>query len=564
MGILSTTDKMIYMLTPIKMPLLNIKLPLVAFYIVMPVFVLALQFNLLYIIREYKKQLSRIDKKHPDDIKSLPFGLYEGALFLKGTLSKILKFVLIILLLVLPPFILASFWFRFADFQNLTISNLEFVFILISLAISLYFSDILIKKSKKNNIIKIIISLMFILSITFYQLFVIVPFASRDISFSKVKNVYKFIESIDNKEIEGTLRIFGINNLREWFLPILIVKSELLIPVDKEKLELLKNLNTSKKQKSLLLYSLPFDRSHRNFKFADFSHSIMIHTNFYEANLQGSELNDAHLEGSYLDYVHLEGSNLWGAHLEGSHLWGAHLEGSHLISAHLEGTHLRGAQLEGSHLRGAHLEGSDLSDAHLEGSDLGYVHLEGSDLSYAHLEGSDLRDAHLEGSDLSYAHLEGSDLGYVHLEGSDLRGADLEGSNLSGAHLEGSNLWKAKLQGSFLLVTNLKSVVTKKKFSPFIKNIKYSTDLENIDRSKLTKKEVVKLVNIIKPYKNNINGFKQQLSQAIGIDPLKWIYSQWVIAGKLTPKEIEEINKSITNPKARKFMGLPPVEKGLK
>jgi hypothetical protein len=57
LAILGTTDKMLYMETPLKMPLLNIELPLLAFYAVMPLFLLVSYFHLLYTFHSYRNFL---------------------------------------------------------------------------------------------------------------------------------------------------------------------------------------------------------------------------------------------------------------------------------------------------------------------------------------------------------------------------------------------------------------------------------------------------------------------------------------------------------------------------
>ncbi len=125
LSVLATTDKMIFLETPIKVPLLNIELPLVAFYTVAPIFLLIIHFNLLYIFSNYKEFLRDTSERYPSLIKSLPFGIYEGILF-NGRLNKVLKFVFSILLYILPILTLFAFWFRFADYQNFLIRFLAF------------------------------------------------------------------------------------------------------------------------------------------------------------------------------------------------------------------------------------------------------------------------------------------------------------------------------------------------------------------------------------------------------------------------------------------------------
>ncbi|AET95070.1 hypothetical protein BYI23_D015600 (plasmid) [Burkholderia sp. YI23] len=158
------------------------------------------------------------------------------------------------------------------------------------------------------------------------------------------------------------------------------------------------------------------------------------------------------LRSAQLNLTILSRADLMEAHLEGTNLRGAHMEGADLTRAHLEGAHLDSAHLEGANLDSAHLEGAVLSSAHLEGASLNSAHLEGAHLEYsAHLEGADLEFAHLEGADLDSAHLEGADLNSANLEGAYLNSAHLEGANLDSAHLEGAHLHSsAHLEGAYL------------------------------------------------------------------------------------------------------------------
>jgi uncharacterized protein YjbI with pentapeptide repeats len=150
------------------------------------------------------------------------------------------------------------------------------------------------------------------------------------------------------------------------------------------------------------------------------------------------------------DGLHLESRDLRFADLHSAVLPQAHLNG-----ASLKGASLKGAQLQGANLDKAHLEGSDLSEAQLQEAHLEYAHLEGSDLSGSQLQRAILDNAHIEHSTLPKAQLQEAHLKYAHLEGSDLSGSILQRAILDNALMEGSILSKAQLQGAHLNVTHL-------------------------------------------------------------------------------------------------------------
>jgi Pentapeptide repeats (8 copies) len=84
------------------------------------------------------------------------------------------------------------------------------------------------------------------------------------------------------------------------------------------------------------------------------------------------------------------------------------LRGRHLESAVFYSADLRKADLEGAHLQGAQLKGASLQAAQLQGASLQAAQLQGASLRDAKLEGASLLDAKLEGALLDRADLHGA------------------------------------------------------------------------------------------------------------------------------------------------------------
>ena len=108
------------------------------------------------------------------------------------------------------------------------------------------------------------------------------------------------------------------------------------------------------------------------------------------------------------------------------------------------------ALLVGADLGSAQLQGANLRGAELQDANLSHAELQDADLSQAELQGTDLSDARLRGADLSRAELRGANLFLAQLQGVDLSDARLEGADLSPAQLQGANLRGAQLQGANL------------------------------------------------------------------------------------------------------------------
>jgi uncharacterized protein YjbI with pentapeptide repeats len=162
------------------------------------------------------------------------------------------------------------------------------------------------------------------------------------------------------------------------------------------------------------------------------------------ANLEGATLSGANIRGARLDYAHLERAKFeclqWAAkpdetpdcaQLQGAVLHGAYLGGASLGGAHLEGASLSGAHLEGAWLRNAHLQGAWLVDANLQNVCLSYADMDGAWLNRTLLMGAALNKVQLLGARLDDARLDGASLGGVFAWRADVRKARGQGVTVS-------------------------------------------------------------------------------------------------------------------------------------
>jgi uncharacterized protein YjbI with pentapeptide repeats len=190
--------------------------------------------------------------------------------------------------------------------------------------------------------------------------------------------------------------------------------------------------------------------------------------------LEGAVLSDTHLRKAEFTGAHLEGAVLAGADLretkfgpwrtdynaglnvteQSADLRGAvlsaDLRGATLIGAQLQGANLNAAQLQGANFLGAQLQGAMLSEAKLQGASLSGAELQLASLSGAELQGADLSEANLQGADLSSAWLEGA-LTNTQLQGAWLTNTQLQGARFSGGLLQGALLdhifvWRADVR----------------------------------------------------------------------------------------------------------------------
>jgi uncharacterized protein YjbI with pentapeptide repeats len=153
------------------------------------------------------------------------------------------------------------------------------------------------------------------------------------------------------------------------------------------------------------------------------------------ANLAGTDFRRA--DFSYADLTNVDFSK---GDLEGTSFYAAKLPGALLVGAKLQSANLNRAQVQGADLTFAELQGSSLDQAQLQGTDLAFAELQGADLASAELQGASLRNAKLQGANLSNAYLQGADLESAQLQGADLSFAKLQGAFLKSAYLQGSSI----------------------------------------------------------------------------------------------------------------------------
>ena len=192
------------------------------------------------------------------------------------------------------------------------------------------------------------------------------------------------------------------------------------------------------------------DLSGARLKNANFQSSKLEGISFTDAQLQGAFLDGAKLQGASLDRAQLQGASLLFAGLEGASLGDTELQGASLNGAQLQDASLYGAKLQGASLRIAQLQGASLDRAKLQGASLADAQLQGAFLDGAKLQGASLADAQLQGASLNMAELQGAFLNSADLRGASLNHAELQGASLRGAKLQGASLYGAQLQGTRL------------------------------------------------------------------------------------------------------------------
>lgn len=131
------------------------------------------------------------------------------------------------------------------------------------------------------------------------------------------------------------------------------------------------------------------------------------------------------------------------------------LEPINLKHRNLRHARMEKAMLVGADVRSANLQGANLEDANFQRVNLRTATLVGVAMKSANLQGADLRGAKLQAADLQSANFQGADLSSANLQGAKLMEVQFQGADLSSANLQGDYLGLANLQGASLVEAHL-------------------------------------------------------------------------------------------------------------
>jgi uncharacterized protein YjbI with pentapeptide repeats len=193
----------------------------------------------------------------------------------------------------------------------------------------------------------------------------------------------------------------------------------------------------------------------RDLRGAIFDFAILPRVDFTGADLDDATFTNAQLDRASFERARLQSALFDGAGLQGASFATAQLQGASLVVARLQGASLHSAELQGASLGSALLEGSDLGGAHLQGASLDDARLQGASLSLAQLQAASLSGAQLQAASLMGANLQAASLKDAALQGTWLYSAQLQGASLDGASIEAADLSSAFLwRGSGALPPN--------------------------------------------------------------------------------------------------------------
>ncbi len=468
----TTTHRMLFLESPLNLPVLNISLPLLGFYILAPVIFVVFHFylllNLVLLARTAKSFEDSLSRAFPEDtgarenfrmrIENTLFVqlLVGGRLEREGINAKLLSLMALITLALAPIALLLFLEIKFLPHHSERITWFHRGLLALDLLLMWtlwpgYRSGWGVRLWPKRSWRLALPGALSAAAVVYAVLVVTFPDERIYLATDWLRESLVGANTRARIAPINTLDLHGEDLIDDAKLAHIIEKNESLTGGNRwvVSLTLAKRDLTGANFSDVDVRHVDF--SHAILNRANFAFAWAENAHFQSAQLHGASLADAQLQGANLDFAHLQGASLDFAHLQGASLDGAQLQGASLKNAQLQGASLNGAQLQGASVHGAQLHGASLIEGQFQAAKLDFAHLQGASLYAAQLQGASLVGAHLQSALLDSAYLQGASLDFTHLQGASLGRAELQGASLDRAELQSASLvnvfvWRAAAQ----------------------------------------------------------------------------------------------------------------------
>jgi uncharacterized protein YjbI with pentapeptide repeats len=454
----STTHRLLLLGASLKLPILDVSIPLEGFYVIAPGIIFGAH---IYLLLQYHVLIRRLGERWVRILKEdADFFLFPAIPVLRHVFRKEEPFVslliragLILINVVVPILALCLAQYYFLPYHSVWITLWHQILIFFDLFIIWYFFIIVRFRQFRTRILarrNIVISTGTFLVLFFSWVLAVVPGTC--------------FEYFRDQPLDLLPAWVGFErNLR--------LSDQLLINEEpsQEVIAAFANRNVDSSNESIYLrFAIGARLQGRNLQYANLEQAKLFNADLRGADLRKAKLVGADLRGAnlnpqeYITLLHqsrgilkreaithvLEHEEFKPTNLDEANLTGANFKGAQLVMASMRHTNLRGAILERLELTGANFSHANLSGARLSGSDLTYARLDGATLQNAHLEGALLDHASLRGAILTDAEALGASFLNSNLEGAQLTGANLSAATFLDANLIGTDLRSTYLHGA--------------------------------------------------------------------------------------------------------------------
>ena len=346
--VFSTTDSsLLSSVEGLRLPIIDITVPLVGFYAVIPIFIIALHFNFLQNIESHHFKLMQWQEAHPGGkvprVNLQPFLFDYAILESEGPMWGLVRWANSMLCYNFGPITLGLLLIRYSDCQDYSVTIFHFlaftfdVWLVWKLRRALKNNEKTLSssptvatiRSRFSKKISAGLSGLFCLLVVLVTLGTFFIGGTTDYFFvTYVQPLVKPVTQVDSRLIE-------------WGLPrITIDPTEIIWKPDDKAMHI--DADLADKSTDWVKYFKDNGKG-----FLPTVHSLRF-ARLPSQNLRKAQLSGIKLQGANLVQAKLQGANLSWAQLQGAHLWLAELQGANLSWARLQGADLWGAELQGA------------------------------------------------------------------------------------------------------------------------------------------------------------------------------------------------------------------------
>jgi uncharacterized protein YjbI with pentapeptide repeats len=466
----STTHRLLLLGGSLKLPLLDVLIPLEGFYVVAPAIILCIH---VYLLLQYHVLVRRLLNPWTTRLgEDVDYFLFPAIPVLRHVLrqeepwiSRLIRLGLILINVALPILVLCLAQYCFLPYHSFWITFWHQIILILDLVAIWYFFIVIRRRLIDSKLLG-------------EQSSPSQPLPWRRLLTRRLLTMvcasilivfFSFFLAI----VPGTW--FELFTERSFHLPGFqrnLKLSDQLLIVEEPSQEVIASFAgrspESSRQSIYLRFAVGARLLGRDLRYADLEQAKL-----FNADLRGADLRDARLVGAdlsganlnpqeHLTLLHqarsawksdriariLETGEFEPTRLDGANLTEANFEGAKMILTSMVRSDLQGAILNGLELTGANLTGAKLSRARLSGSELSHAKLDGAVLNNTYLEGATLDHASLAGASLTQVEAPAASFANANLEGAQLAEANLRAASFLGARLIGSDLRRANLQGA--------------------------------------------------------------------------------------------------------------------
>jgi uncharacterized protein YjbI with pentapeptide repeats len=480
--IASTTDVMLLKISPVKLPLLDVGIPIKGFYAVAPWLMALLHFDLLlqfqvlaWKLQPFNAEVNRLPESHRSQLHKRITSFFYTHLMGGGEHGTVLRWlyeaILWVTLMFLPLGLLLWAQTRFLCYHDTDITLSQKWAVTADILLLWGFWWLLMEDEAKHPAVhpphrwKPLQTLgamtlrwrswIFFACLLFTWQVAKIP---GDVRFSE-ETPWSYLPKVwlESSKKKSSDKVEPEKNhlrrrLEWWFVFRNLDLQEKVLTDNALSPKTINALRTgdAKEREEALKEVVGLDLRGRDLRHANLSGAALP-----KADMRSLEGQPTQLQGADLQVARLQGALLNKARMIGARLDRAQLQGAELYEAELQGVIMQGVQLQGARLSGAQLQGAFLDYAQLQGAYLGATRLQGAHLDKARMQGADLRGAQLQATDLQMVWMTGADLEGAQLQGANMEMARLQGASLERAQLQGANLEWASIGGADLKNANL-------------------------------------------------------------------------------------------------------------